>query len=187
MNKLNLDFHKSGAIKRSPVGWIVLVIGLLAAVWMVNIHNEIAVEQKSIQAELTRIRDATVRSNSSTDKDQNAKLEFQRAESVIEQLSFPWNKLFEAIEGSAGADVALLTVLPDTSTKTVELNGEAKDWGGLVSYIKRLEEEPFFLNVQLVSHQVQQTDPYRPIRFKLLCAWTEDIPVAVSGSPNPKR
>lgn len=187
MKTVNLNFHKSGVIKSKSVGWIVLVIGLLVAGWMVNIHNEITVAQESLQSELIRMRDANIRNNSSTDKDQNAKLEFQRAASVIEQLSFPWNKLFEAIEGSAGPDVALLTVLPDASTKTVELNGEAKNWGGLVGYIKRLEKEHFFLKVQLVNHQVQQTDPYRPIRFKLKCVWTTDIPAETLGPANPKQ
>lgn len=41
----------------------------------------------------------------------------------------------------------------------------------MLDYIRRLNKGEFLTDVHLVSHQIQQSDPQRPVRFVLSCAW----------------
>jgi hypothetical protein len=148
-----------------------LLTGLVIAAWMAVMHNDTKVEQLQIQSKLAQMKTANPQKSLSDNTDQENKQQLQRATAVIEQLSFPWNKLFQAIEENAGKDIALLSVHPDMLAKTVVLDAEAKNWSGMMSYIKRFEQDRFFTDVHLLSHQTQQSDPQRPVRFKLSCAW----------------
>ncbi len=168
---VDLDFYKTRVRVNVAAGLLLLFAGLLASTSMVVMHKNIKVEQQRIQLELTQQQNENLNNFLSSSTDSETKQQLQRAASIIEQLSFPWNKLFYAIEENVGNDIALLSVRPDMPASTVELDAEAKNWGAMVSYIKRLEKDSFFSDVHLVSHQNKQSDPQRPVRFKLSCAW----------------
>lgn len=183
MKKINLNFHKPFARSHTQVGLLLLILGMLTVAWMVSLHNDTRTEQQRIQALLAQHRGAHALSSS---QEPGLAQEFQRAAAVIEQLSFPWNRLLQTVEENTGNDMALLSIQPDLAARTVMLEAEAKNWGGMVSYIKRLEEDRFFSEVHVVSHQTQQSDPDRPVRFKLSCAWNSSAidsvsPTIVSG------
>lgn len=181
MRKINLDFHRPAAGNRTRIGFLLLIMGMLTAIWMVTLHNDTKTEQRRTQSLLVQRQSAHTYLSSA--QEPRLAQEFQRAGAVIEQLSFPWNRLFQTIEENTGNDMALLSIQPDLAAKTVMLEAEAKNWSGMVSYIKRLEEDRFFSEVHVVSHQTQQSDPDRPVRFKLACTW--DASATVLGSPTP--
>lgn len=178
MRRINLDFHKANTGSNTVAGLLLLLLGLLSALWIVDIHNDTQIEQQRIMSELEQRQNAKPQGSATGSMDQGTRLQFQRAAAVIEQLSFPWNKLFQTIEDNAGEDMALLSIQPDMPARTVMLDAEAKDWGGMVSYIKRLEEDRFFSDVHVVSHQTQQSDPQRSVRFKLSCTWGTTLAVS---------
>ena len=97
--------------------------------------------------------------------------EIKHANEVLQQLSLPWGKLFQAIESSSGKDVALLAMEPDAEKHVVKISGEAKNIAAVLEYIKRLSAQEVFSSVYLQSHQIQQQDPEKPVRFALLAAW----------------
>lgn len=99
--------------------------------------------------------------------------EVKRANEVLRQLTLPWDELFKAVESAAGKEVALLAMEPNTEKHVVKISGEAKDLGVLLNYIMQLEEQDVFGPVYLQSHQVQQQDPDKPVRFSLLAVWRE--------------
>ena len=172
MKKIDLDFHKNGARSGAASGLLLLLIGILAVVWIVIIHNDNTLEQSRIKLEIERYRGLMSDRSSSDKSGQDTARQFEQAVSVIEQLSFPWSKLFQALEENAGKDMTLLAIQPDMVAGTVTLSAEAKNWDGMVSYIKLLEEDGFFSDVHLVSHQTQQANPQLPVRFKLSCRWS---------------
>ena len=98
-------------------------------------------------------------------------LEIKHANEVLQQLSLPWGKLFQAIESSSGKQVALLAMEPDAEKHVVKISGEAKNIAAVLDYIKRLGEQEVFSSVYLQSHQIQQQDPEKPVRFALLAVW----------------
>lgn len=100
-------------------------------------------------------------------------LEVKNANKALLQLSLPWERLFQAVESAGSKEVALLALEPDTEKQMVKIRGEAKNIPELLDYIKRLEERDVFGTVYLQSHQVQQQDTDKPVRFALLAFWRE--------------
>lgn len=171
MRKVNLNLYSPGTRNNSGAGALLLLTAALLAAWLVTLHNEAIVEQQRIQSLMAEHNSAKSEASGTDSRGQSVAAQFQRAAAVIEQLSFPWNKLLRAIEDTTGADVALLAVQPDVAAKTTTLDGEAKNWASMASFVKRLKSDGFFSDVHFVSHQTQQSDPQRPVRFRLLCTW----------------
>ncbi|MFA6921625.1 MAG: PilN domain-containing protein [Gallionella sp.] len=170
MRRIEIDFHNGRTRRNRAVGWLLLAIGLLIGIGLVNQHNKLQVEQQRIKMSLAQQDERQQKLSSNADA-RGLEPQLQGAVVVIEQLSFPWDKLFHALESSMSEDVALLSVMPDVKGATITLNVEARDWSAMQDYIRRLGEDKFFSDVHLVSHQIQSADPQRPVRFVLLCTW----------------
>jgi Tfp pilus assembly protein PilN len=93
--------------------------------------------------------------------------EAKAAQSVVRQLSVPWAALIGALEQASSRDVALLQLQPDADQRQLRLTAEARDREAMFAYLRRLEHAPALVEVHLVSHQVQNEDPQRPIQFSL--------------------
>lgn len=96
--------------------------------------------------------------------------EAKAAQAVVRQLAVPWAALVGALEEASTRDVALLQLQPDADQRRLRLTAEARDREAMFGYLRRLEAAPAFAEVHLVSHQVQNEDPQRPIRFSLQAA-----------------
>lgn len=115
---------------------------------------------------------AAGRQTTGTQRDMNdMALEIKHANEVLNQITLPWDRLFQAVEWSSGKDVALLTIEPDAERNEVKISGEAKNIAALLNYIKHLAEQDVFSNVYLQRHQVQQHNPEKPVRFALVVTW----------------
>ena len=93
--------------------------------------------------------------------------EKKSAEAVVRQLTVPWAALIGTLEKAATRDVALLQLQPDADQRRLRLTAEARDREAMFAYLRRLEAAPALAEVHLVSHQVQNEDPQRPIQFSL--------------------
>jgi Tfp pilus assembly protein PilN len=104
------------------------------------------------------------------------RIEVNQANQVLRQLGLPWNTLFRAVEEPAGPDISLLSLEPDLQKGVVRIGGEARNFEALLAYVKQLSSREVFGNVMLLSHQVQQDHPDKPVRFALLAHWKETSP-----------
>jgi len=169
MKRLDLDFHRNQTTHKKTAGLLLLLAGVAAGIVLADSYSELKGEQQRAKATLAQQHERQPESNIADAKEIEPQL--KQAAATIEQLSFPWDKLFKALESSMTEDVALLSVQPDVTGGTVTLNAEARDWDSMLDYIRRLGEGKFFTGVHLVSHQIQQSDPQRPVRFTLSCRW----------------
>jgi hypothetical protein len=103
-------------------------------------------------------------------------LEIQHANQVLRRLSLPWDALFRAVESSGGKNIALLSMEPDLRKGAVTISAEAKDFDAMLEYVRQLGKREVFGSVLLQSHQVQQADPQKPIRFSLRAVWKAEAP-----------
>jgi len=78
------------------------------------------------------------------------------------------------VEGAAGKDVALLAIQPDKHKGEVVIGGEAKDVAAMLNYMRRLNDARQLSEVVLLSHQIEQQDPQKPVRFNLSAKWIVD-------------
>lgn len=173
MNQLYLDYQRS----KKPFPWAGVVLFLLAlgGSALVDIYYQGLTEKigywelKSGQILKAAERQMTSRPREISDMAQ----EIKHANEVLNQITLPWEKLFQAVEWSSGKDVALLTIEPDAEKHVVKISGEAKNIAAVLSYLKHLAEQEIFDSVYLQSHQVQEQNPEKPVRFALVAAWKE--------------
>jgi len=90
---------------------------------------------------------------------------------VVGHLAGPGARLFVTLEAIDEPDVALLALAPDTRKRTLRIQAEAKGYEAMLSYLRVLEQSGAFTQVVLVEHEIQNTDPRRPLRFSLAAVW----------------
>ena len=100
-------------------------------------------------------------------------LELTLAQRVIGHLAMPWEPLFQTLESTLGEDVSLLSVIPDTEKMTLSITAEAKNLATMISYQQRLADDPLFQDVYIASHQTQQQDLQKPVRFIINARWID--------------
>jgi hypothetical protein len=93
------------------------------------------------------------------------------ARTVVGHLAGPGERLFVTLEAIDEPDVALLALTPDTKARTLRILAEARGIDAMLSYLRVLEQSRAFTQVVLVEHEIQDSDPLRPLRFSLVAAW----------------
>lgn len=180
MRALHLDYQR----RTRRVSWIGLAVlgSALAALVLTAAHTrqlgqEIARWESRVDHE-ARLAGHRARAllPASAEAAREQVLEVQHANQVLRQLSLPWDALFSAVEASGGKHVALLSMEPDLKTGTVTISAEAKNFDAMLDYVRQLGKREVFGSVLLQNHQVQQTDPQKPVRFSLRAAWKMETP-----------
>lgn len=169
MTILRLDYQQNLPFRWAGPLLLALALAALAMtiVYYVGLNDRAAEwEQK-----LARADQGGVQGSSRQASPEELAQEMQRANEVLRQLTLPWEPLFQTVESAAGNEIALLALEPDVEKHVVKIGGEARDMVVLLEYITRLEEHEVFGPVYLQSHQIQQQDPDRPVRFSLLAVW----------------
>jgi hypothetical protein len=86
-------------------------------------------------------------------------------------LRVDWEGLFGGIEQAVSEDVCLLAVRPDVAGKSVQISGEARNLAAALAFVEALKQDPLS-SVVLLSHQIRQSDPQRPVVFEIAATWT---------------
>lgn len=175
MSMLHIDYQQN-----PPLSWtgpallvLTLVAMILTVAYYVELSNKVANWEDRLEQVERRQGRLSLSGGPAGRGGEGMALEVKRANEVLRQLTLPWNELFEAVELAAGKEVALLVMEPNMEKHVVKINGEARSLEALLNYIMRLEEQDVFGPVYLQSHQVQQQDPDKPVRFSLLAVWVE--------------
>jgi Tfp pilus assembly protein PilN len=93
--------------------------------------------------------------------------EMKSAQATVRQLSLPWAQLIDSLERAATQEVAVLSIQPDAQNRVLRVSAEARREGTMLDYLRRLEATGSFAEVHLVSHQVREDAPGRPIQFSV--------------------
>jgi len=171
MRALELDFV-GGRKKGTRFGALLLLASAVVLFILLSAFEDLQRENALLQEELERIeRRARGMSAMVENVDDVTAAEIRLANSVIDQLTLPWEKLFRAIEGASFGKVVLVGITPDARSGTVEIVGEATDREAMVDYVQRLASEPTLNNVYLLSHEYQRRGGVRPYRFTVSGSW----------------
>lgn len=170
MKPLNLDFcqRKPSA---SFIGLALLIAGLLCSAYALRVYSHHGEQITKLKTELARLHSQQHKGYAAAGS-KELEPALQQASTVIDRLSFPWDKLLTELEASvAGQDVALLSIQPDISGNVVVLHAEARNMNAMLKYIRQLNKETIFTGVHLASHKILQDSPQKPVRFTLSCTW----------------
>jgi Tfp pilus assembly protein PilN len=171
MSKLRLDYQQN-----ADFPWLGTALLAVAAVSMMLLgvhYSKLNERVASAETKFSHSQINTRKDNSSALPSTELAQEVSNANEVLHQLSVPWESLFQAVEASGGGKVTLLALEPDVEKHQVKINGETKNFKSLTNYITQLQAQPVFGSVYLQTHQVQQQDSDKPVRFSLLATWWE--------------
>jgi len=160
---LELDFvvpRRRGRL----AGWIVLSLSLVLALGAVVEYQKVRQrlhELDAAEALLGGARPARVLPRERLDA------EMKSAQATVRQLTLPWAQLIDSLERAATAEVAVLHIQPDAQNRVLRVSAEARREGPMLEYLRRLEATGSFAEVHLVSHQVREDVPARPIHFSV--------------------
>lgn len=97
--------------------------------------------------------------------------EIQYAREIATQLSTPWNPLLDSLEQVSAQDIALLSIAPNHKKQQVVLTGQAKNMAATLQYVQALAQLNTLAQVYLLKHQIDQSDPYKPVGFTIVAQW----------------
>lgn len=167
---LALDFKQT---PRHWSAWGLLVLGVsaLALAYVANTERNLSGQIEVAEARLERLaKRGKIKPTEPVDAEQMQQ-DIRQANDILQQLSLPWDALFEAVEVERDLKVALLSIQPNVDKRVVRISGEAKSFEALLAYMTYLEQGKTLGQVYLTSHEVRTQDAEKPVRFTLLANW----------------
>lgn len=91
--------------------------------------------------------------------------QMKAAQATVRRLALPWPQLIDSLERAALKEVAVLHIQPDAQSRVVRVTASAAQERAMLEYLRRLGHG--FAEVHLLSHQIREDEPQRPIQFSL--------------------
>lgn len=101
-------------------------------------------------------------------------VEVHAVNQAIRQLNLPWNRMFSEVESRLNENIALLSVEPDAAKRLLRIQGEAKSAQAMLDFVGSFACEDFFTGATLGHHEINESDPNKPIRFVMEATWQDD-------------
>lgn len=158
---LQLDFVAPRR-RRRLAGFVVLGVSLLLAGGLVFKYREAQQRLHQLDAAaalLSAPRPARAVPRERLDE------QMKSAQATVRQLSLPWPQLIDSLERAAMKEVAVLHIQPDAQQRLLRVTASAPGERAMLEYLRRLGGG--FAEIHLVSHQVREDEPLRPIQFSL--------------------
>lgn len=183
MKRLSINFAWQKDRRPLHRGLLLLVLACEVALWVGWQAVEMQRALEALQAEQHALqpRPETPKAALSLEDKQRQHAELRMAQGVIDRLDTPWGVLFAAIDSAFDDQVTLLNVEPDAERREVQLTAEAKDLAAMQAYVRQIQNSPAFVDAYLVSHQINQQDPLRPVRLIIHARWVQP-PVSTTAT-----
>jgi hypothetical protein len=162
--------------RNSRSGWLLLLVGAVVAGAAIFRWQAASEETARWTSKAAQWQSAAKRAGHGTGEVASGdaatlRPQVEAAAKAIARLATPWGDLYRCLEDSVDETVSLLAILPNVEKGEVRLNGEAKDFAALRSYLQRLSESGTLTEVRLLSQEVKQSDAQRPIVFSIIAVW----------------
>lgn len=163
--------------KRYPLAGIVILILAFASVVSVGIMyvnvQRLTSRATAVLAERNAERERTNRAKKepTASEVEARQRQLNALRAIHSSLTVPWIDLFQEFEADPGPDVSLLGIDPDLQAGTVEVTAEGRDLMAMVRYHEHLSSSAKFEDVFVKQHEVQISDPQKPVRFVISLRW----------------
>lgn len=174
MKALPIDFAPA-SLRRSlgrvhPLAWLMLCAALSAGliVWQ-QAQKLRALQQEQqllLERQQNRLQARTPSARPVVVKTEIVAAKANAVNAAIGQLNLPWHDLLAALEAATPKTIALLAIEPDAKKQLLKGQAEAKDSDGMLDYLEQLKKQPFFAQVALTKHEINEQDPNKPLRFQ---------------------
>lgn len=178
MTRLAIDFAPRNWRRTlgplSPVWCAVLALAVVVAIAAAVLGYRVYARDQARQALVDRIAQreaALTRANPPVAPIVVPVPQANAINAIARTLNLPWRELRDALDSAAMPNVALLSLAPDLNRHSVRITAETTNPDDMIVYLGVLREQPFFADVQLTHHEINDQDINRPIRFQLEAAW----------------
>lgn len=167
---IDLDFARSRP-RRNWRGAVLFAIGAVACILVATDYRDVLNRRDGLVMQLEGLR--AVPRGMKPDK-ATERLN-QEAGAALAELSTPWSQLLQELEVASAASsgsIAVLGIEPDRDKHQIRVLAEARTLPGALAYVERLQKSQALRFPMLESHEVQQKDPQRPVRFQIRADWS---------------
>jgi len=173
---LQMDFRRPPTSRWRRAGWAVLAVAVAAAAAVASAYSE--TDQAHSDALVRGARLAQQDRGASPRRavpaaDPQLLADLRSANTVIDQLTIPWDELFDAIESAGSRDLGLLALTPNARDRSVRLAGEALSIEQVLAYVDRLAAQPALSRVHLLGYNAVQRDGVSAVAFTLAATWRQ--------------
>lgn len=89
---------------------------------------------------------------------------------IIGRKSFNWLGLLDRVESATPEGISLSLLAPDRKTGEIKIEGHAKGFSQVRSYLEKLEDSKLFASILLLSHaDIAVGDKARGVHFTISC------------------
>lgn len=180
MRPLHIDFAphswRRTLHRTRPAEWMVVAIAALALCATAVAAFALRAEQHEYERQLAEagVRARLVSAQAPRRAAQPGVPATQAAavNAIVSQLNLPWRAVHDALAAGTPSSVALLALEPDARRHSLRITAETRDSEGMVGYVEQLKRQELFKDVVLVSHEINDADPNKPLRFELEASWS---------------
>jgi hypothetical protein len=171
-----------------------ITTAVLATMLLLANYAYLDVQVSDIQSQLDDAKGQQIASrvkHSASVGNDRQNLELTNAKQIVASLNRPWERLFVAIESATNSNITLLEIMPNPQGGDLHVSGDARNFKSVLAFVQALKEQGAvaqeLTQVYLTSHQVQEQDPLRAIRFEVNASWrTKDPLLTDTGVNSPK-
>lgn len=170
--RLDLDFSR----RRAPLATGGVAVLCVAAVLLlasgVRLWHAYA-ENDREQAQMEVVRQQTMASRHVVKAPLTpaAKLAEKQSQSVLRELTVPWQDLFSIVEDYPDHDVALIGIDQNPAQSQIRITAEAKNFDAMIAYLKYLQHSVLLREAVLNDHVIEANVPGKPVRFQITAVW----------------
>jgi Tfp pilus assembly protein PilN len=172
MPHLPIDFSRSRA-KPAPTGMILLIAAsamLLASgerLWRAYENNDRA----QVEMDTARHQSLAQKNKVIAPVTPAVKLAEKQGETILRELTVPWQDLLAIVEDYRDHDVALIGIDQNPAQSQIRITAEAKDFDAMIAYLKYLQRSVLLREAVLNSHLVETNVAGTPVRFQVTAIW----------------
>lgn len=153
-------------VKSTAVGWVCAAVLFAASISIGAAAYRQHTIAKAQVSERVRRQESAERKSVLVAKPVTVEEERQWQDLKAER-DFPWERLFQAVEAAAMADIELLDFSPDKVHRRIILRGEARDMAALISYLDLLTAQPQLRGIYLARQQAVEREKLSTIEFEI--------------------
>ncbi|MCB5187947.1 hypothetical protein LG200_08005 [Methylobacillus caricis] len=153
-------------------GLALLVIGGISALALLASLQKINQRNSILELDITQMQQPS-HGLKLSGKESKAKLEeIAAVKSAIEELSLPWQPLFQALENLASPEIKLVAVEPNPRQRKLRITAETSDVANMFGYVRSLGNQSIFNDILLLTHEFHN-DSAIPVRFVVEAIWIQ--------------
>lgn len=173
MQKINFNFSQLPNQPTKLAGSLLLLIGIALLLEMGFSYNKLLNQRLALKKEITTSRLQLDMTHKEPAYQKFADKDVEEARQIINRLSAPWESFINGLESISSSKVAVLTIEPDMQTGVLRIEGEAKDYPAVLTFISQLRTTKPFSKVFLAHHEYKRDDPQHPVVFTISMHWVK--------------